>query len=112
MAPRDKNKSRELEETLKRIGQHEGVQGLMVVNMDGVPVKSTLDNDLTVQYTALLTSLTLQAKNMIKNMDPNNELTFIRLRSEKNEILVAPDRDYVLIVVQNGVDEQSNPCFL
>ena len=26
----------------------------------GVPVKSTLDNDLTVQYTALLTSLTLQ----------------------------------------------------
>ena len=26
----------------------------------GVPVKSTLDNDLTVQYTALLTALTLQ----------------------------------------------------
>lgn len=30
-----------------------------------------------------------------------NELTFLRLRSQKHEILVAPDKDYLLIIIQN-----------
>ena len=31
-----------------------------------------------------------KARGMVRNIDPNNDLTFIRIRSKKNEILIAP----------------------
>lgn len=30
-----------------------------------------------------------------------NDISFLRLRSKKHEIMIAPDKDYTLIVVQN-----------
>ena len=33
---KDKNKSHELDETLKRLGQHSGVMGTIVVNSEGI----------------------------------------------------------------------------
>lgn len=36
-----------------------------------------------------------------------NDLTFLRVRSKKHEIMVAPDKDYLLIVIQNpNADEK------
>jgi dynein light chain roadblock-type len=37
-------------------------------------------------------------------MDPTNELSYLRVCSKKYEILVAPDVDYILIVIQNQLD--------
>merc|ERR1711892_1020923 len=104
-ASKDKNKSHELEETLKRLGQHAGVLGTIVVNSDGIAVKTTMDAAQTVQYTALISGLTKQARSMVRNIDPVNELNFVRIRSKKNEILIAPDRDYILIVVQTPAED-------
>ena len=94
----------EVEETLKRLVSHKGVIGCIVVNNEGVPIKSTLDNATTVQYSGLLNNLVDQAKNMFKELDPTNDLTFLRIRTKKHEIMVAPDRDYLLIVIQNTQD--------
>lgn len=47
--------SQEVEDTLKRIQSHKGVVGTIVVNNEGIPVKSTLDNTSTVQYAGNLT---------------------------------------------------------
>ena len=52
----------------------------------------------------LLNQLVDQAKAMFKEIDASNDLTFLRLRTRKHEIMVAPDRDYLLIVVQNTMD--------
>jgi hypothetical protein len=30
-----------------------------------------------------------------------NELTFLRVRTLKNEVMIAPDKEFMLIVVQN-----------
>ena len=38
---------------------------------------------------------------MIKQLDPDNEVTFLRVRSKKHEILIAPDENYILVVLQN-----------
>jgi len=43
-----------------------------------------------VQYAGLLHSLTAQARNCVRDIDPQNDLTFLRVRSKKNEIMVAP----------------------
>ena len=56
----------EVEETLKRLVGHKGVIGTIVVNNEGVPIKSTLDNPTTVQYSGLLNNLVDQAKTMFK----------------------------------------------
>lgn len=32
---------------------------------------------------------------------PQNDLTFMRIRSVKHEIMVAPDKDFLMIVIQN-----------
>ena len=38
----------------------------------------------------------------VRDLDPTNDLTFLRVRSKKHEIIVAPERDYLLIVIQNN----------
>ncbi|KAI9136612.1 hypothetical protein BKA69DRAFT_1033436, partial [Paraphysoderma sedebokerense] len=91
----------EVEETLKRLSSHKGVQGIVVVNSEGIPIRTTLDNSLTVQYSALITQLAAKAKSVVRDLDPQNDLTFLRIRSKKHEIMVAPDKEYLLIVIQN-----------
>ncbi|PWA33446.1 hypothetical protein CCH79_00019915 [Gambusia affinis] len=91
----------EVEETLKRIQSQKGVQGIIIVNSEGIPVKSTLDNQSTVQYSALIHQLVMKARSTLRDIDPQNDLTFLRVRSKKNEIMIAPDKDYFLIVIQN-----------
>ncbi len=59
-----------------------------------------------MQYSGLLNQLVDQAKTMFKEIDSSNDLTFMRLRTKKHEIMVAPDRDYLLIVIQNTQDGQ------
>jgi len=49
-----------------------------------------MDNSTTVQYAGLLHGLSAQARNCVRDIDPQNELTFLRVRSKKNEIMVAP----------------------
>ncbi|XP_014246023.1 dynein light chain roadblock-type 2-like [Cimex lectularius] len=92
--------SSELDDTLKKVQMHKGVIGLIVINGEGVPIRSTLDTNVTVQYAALITHLCDKARSAVRDLDPNNDLTFLRLRSRKQEILVAPEKSYVLIVIQ------------
>ena len=56
----------------------------------GIPIKSTLDNPTTVQYTGLVSGLADKARSVVRDLDPTNDLTFLRLRSKKHEIMVAP----------------------
>ncbi|KAG7235642.1 hypothetical protein INR49_002404, partial [Caranx melampygus] len=100
----------EVEETLKRIQGQKGVQGIIIVNSEGkntsfnpytkinpflylpsgIPIKTTLDNSSTVQYAGLIHQLVMKARSTVRDMDPQNDLTFLRVRSKKNEIMIAP----------------------
>merc|ERR1711860_383036 len=89
----------EVEETLKRIQSHKGVSGIIVVNNEGIPIRTTMDNATTVQYAGLFHQLVAKARSTVRDIDPLNDLTFLRIRSKKHEIMVAPENDYVLIVI-------------
>lgn len=91
----------EVEETLKRIQSHKGVTGVIVVNQEGIPIRSTLDNATTVQYAGLIHQLAAKAKTTVRDLDPTNDLSFLRVRTTKHEIMIAPDKDYMLICVQD-----------
>lgn len=94
-----------VEETFKRLQSHKGVIGVIIINSDGIAIRSTLDNDLTVQYAALMSQFTVKARGVVKNLDPDNDLKFVRIRSKKHEIMIAPEfektREYYLVVVQD-----------
>ncbi|OLP78671.1 Dynein light chain roadblock-type 2 [Symbiodinium microadriaticum] len=79
--------------------------------------KHRLDSKQTLQYSALISQLAAK--------DPQNDLTFLRIRSKKHEIMVAPDRaragallyaecvrgatkDYILIVIQDPNADQGS----
>jgi len=92
----------EVEECLKRVQSHKGVVGIIVVNLEGIPIRTTLDNSTTVQYAGLIHQLTAKARGMVRDIDPQNDLTFLRIRTKKHEVMVAPDKEYLLIVIQNS----------
>uniref|UniRef100_A0A0B6ZK16 Dynein light chain roadblock n=1 Tax=Arion vulgaris TaxID=1028688 RepID=A0A0B6ZK16_9EUPU len=92
--------SQEIDETVKRIQAHKGVLGIIIINSDGIPIKSTLDNTTSVHYASHIHSLVSKAHSVIKEIDSTNDLRFLRIRSKKHEILVAPEHEYCMIVIQ------------
>lgn len=90
----------EAEETFKRLAAFPGVQGIIVMNSEGIPIRTTLPQNKTALYVGLIHGLAVKTKSAIKEMDHQNDLTFIRLRSHKDEILIAPDREFTMIVIQ------------
>uniref|UniRef100_A0A8C8UGU8 Dynein light chain roadblock n=1 Tax=Peromyscus maniculatus bairdii TaxID=230844 RepID=A0A8C8UGU8_PERMB len=94
----------EVEETLKRLQSQKGVQGIIVVNTEGIPIKSTMDNATTTQCANLMYNFILKAWSTVSEIDPQNDLTFLQIRFKKNEIMVAPDKDYFPIVIQNPTE--------
>lgn len=82
----------EVEETLKRINSHKGVVGIVIVTADCVPVRSTLDEKQSKELSGSITFLVHRARSAVRSLDPQNDLTFLRIRSKKHEILVAPDK--------------------
>eukprot|EP01006_Ploeotia_vitrea_P060261 TRINITY_DN75591_c0_g1_i1.p1 TRINITY_DN75591_c0_g1~~TRINITY_DN75591_c0_g1_i1.p1 ORF type:complete len:108 (-),score=12.63 TRINITY_DN75591_c0_g1_i1:158-460(-) len=94
----------EIEDIVKRINTHKGVKGLIIVNAEGIPIRDSFDEQdrlLTIQYAALISQMVQKARAAVKELDNTNDLVFLRIRSKKHEILVAPDKDYILIVIQD-----------
>lgn len=91
----------EVEETLNRIQNHKGVVGYIVINNEGISIKSTLDSSTTTQYVQLIKRLNDRAISVIRDLDPNDQLRFLRLKSQKHEIIVAPEKEYILVTIQD-----------
>ncbi|XP_030831667.1 dynein light chain roadblock-type 2-like [Strongylocentrotus purpuratus] len=91
----------DVEDILKRISAHKGVVGTIIMDCDAIPVRTTLDNSTTVQYCQLYMPLIRKARGCVRDIDPQNDLAFLRLRTKKHEIMIAPEKDYLFIVIQN-----------
>ncbi|KAH7700706.1 dynein light chain 2Bcytoplasmic [Aphelenchoides avenae] len=89
----------DVEETIKRIQSQKGVTGVIIMDSIGRAIRSTLDDESTAQHTALLQQLCDKSKGVVKEMDASNDLTFLRLRTKKNEIMIAPDKDYLIATI-------------
>jgi len=65
------------EKILDRIQNQRGVNGLIVVNADGVPIRSSMDNGTTQQYISLSKTLAKLARSVVRDVDPMNDLQFL-----------------------------------
>ncbi len=94
----------EVEETLKRLSSHKGVVGIIIINNDGLTLRSTLPPEETENYSSLISQLTQKTSTVIRTIDDSDSLALLRIRSKKHEIMIAPEKDYILIVIQNPQD--------
>ena len=95
----------EVEETLKRINSHKGVKGIVICDEAGTPIRTTLNQEETAMYATHLGSFGTKARSAVRDLDPQNDLTFLRIRTKKHEMMVAPEKDFLLIVVQDPNSE-------
>ncbi|KAK9810462.1 hypothetical protein WJX72_011086 [[Myrmecia] bisecta] len=90
----------EVEATLQRLTGHKGVVGCIILDHNGQTLRTTCDPEVTEKHAHLIPQLALLARNMVRDLDPQNDLEFLRIRSQKHEIMVAPNPEFVLIVIQ------------
>ncbi|XP_068159460.1 dynein light chain roadblock-type 2 [Drosophila tropicalis] len=96
--------SAEIEEIMKRFQNYPNVVGIIIVDLFAIPIKTTLDYNLTVHYATLVSNLLSKASKMVHSLDMTNELTSIRLRTSKHEVIIVPEENFFIIVLQNPSD--------
>lgn len=81
-----------VEDMVKRLQDQKGVIGVLIADGSGVPVRTTMDHDMSTQYGFLSSELSRKARSLLKGALPEDDLLCVRLRSTENvEIIVAPD---------------------
>eukprot|EP00344_Euplotes_crassus_P012238 CAMPEP_0197006328 /NCGR_PEP_ID=MMETSP1380-20130617/34355_1 /TAXON_ID=5936 /ORGANISM="Euplotes crassus, Strain CT5" /LENGTH=86 /DNA_ID=CAMNT_0042425873 /DNA_START=13 /DNA_END=270 /DNA_ORIENTATION=+ len=84
----------EVDERIKRIEQHKGVKGIMIVNDQNQFVKCTIpEGPEAIKYGIKLREITNQARDLVRSLDSTNDLTFLRITCTKYEMMIAPDKD-------------------
>ena len=78
----------EVEERINRIKQQKGIKGLLIVDEDGKALRSAWSNEggndpNVKQIAQKVTELAKKARSVVRDIDPNNDLTFFRVRSKK-----------------------------
>ena len=67
-----------------------------------------MDQNDTIEYGSLIAQFTHKAQNFIESLHKGEEITFIRIRSKKHEIMIAPEKEFSLIVLQNPSNDEHN----
>ena len=80
----------------------------MIVNQKGIAIKSTMTQNDTIEYGSLIAQFTQKAIMFIDSLHKGEEITFIRIRSKKHEIMIAPEKEFSLIVLQNPSNDENN----
>ena len=88
------------QETLKKLQQFEGVKGVIVTNIEGLPISSTYETEQTEKIAAHITSLVGKCKNVVNSLKSADDdiMSFVTITSKEGEILVAPEEEYILLV--------------
>jgi predicted regulator of Ras-like GTPase activity (Roadblock/LC7/MglB family) len=87
-----------LDAILAKIKEQEGVRGVVVTNMDGLPLSSDLDVETTEIVAAIITSLVGKALDAVRELD-EGQLSFLTLDTTQGQINIAPDESEGLILV-------------
>jgi predicted regulator of Ras-like GTPase activity (Roadblock/LC7/MglB family) len=92
-----------LQKILSRLKSQEGVRGVVVTNMEGLPLSSDLDPDTTENVAAIITSLVGKALDAVRELREGS-LSFLTLDTTKGQINIAPDvsEGVILVVLKNN----------
>eukprot|EP00758_Cryptobia_borreli_P001558 Tbor_TRINITY_DN2341_c0_g1::TRINITY_DN2341_c0_g1_i1::g.156::m.156/K10419/DYNLRB, DNCL2; dynein light chain roadblock-type len=101
-----------IKNTLSRIASHRGVLGYMIIHpRDGrlLDVVGFNDDKQMIQkYAFKLHNFLMLTQSVVRTIDHEEDLTFLRMRWGDREVFIAPDsnKEYILLVVQDNIKEQ------
>ncbi|NHJ03333.1 MAG: roadblock/LC7 domain-containing protein [Candidatus Heimdallarchaeota archaeon] len=90
---------KQFQATLKKLAGFKGVRGVIITDMEGLPLSSDIDTDKTESVAALVSALVGKANQAVEQLE-EGALNFFTIDTTKGEILVAPENDYILIVLK------------
>lgn len=97
----------DVEAILKRIEAGPGVIGMLVVDEQGKVIRTTMDRQATQLYASEFCHLGEYAYHVVRDLDPQNDLQVLRIKTNDHEVFMAPDKGYTLVVVQANQALQS-----
>ena len=88
---------------LERLRAQEGVRGVVVTTMEGLPLSSDLDPETTENVAAIITSLVGKALDAVRELREGG-LSFLTLDTSKGQINIAPEpkEGLILVVLKNN----------
>ncbi|KAH8412944.1 hypothetical protein KR009_006917 [Drosophila setifemur] len=96
--------SAEVEEMLKRLQNYKNIIGIVVIDNDGIPIKTTLEYTTTLHYAAVMHMLRQKASQAVLDLDGTNEFTLLRMRTLYHEVILCTQGDYFIVVLQSPCD--------
>ena len=95
------------EQKFQELTSAKNVIGVIILNLDGAPIKSSLDQQSTTTYSELAYNLVKKTRELIQVADATNDAKFLRLTTKRNELMISPDAQYTLVVVMHIQDEHN-----
>jgi Roadblock/LC7 domain. len=87
----------EIEEAINRMKK----VVLIITGPDGSVARSNLENKAEVnKFINNIGELIEKARNIVRDVDPSNDMTLLRFTLRKHEIIIAPGKNFRIIVVQ------------
>ena len=85
-----------------------GVEGYVVINYDGIPVRSYPEDTIpAVQYASLVADLVSKTKSTLKMLDlSDSDFTYLRMRTKEDREIIVTNQiingnEYILITLHS-----------
>jgi len=88
----------ELEDGINRIKGI--VQAYAITGSDGKATRGNLSKEEERKFTPYVNELVDKARNVVRDVDPANDMSFLRFTMKNHEILVAPGDNFRIIALQ------------
>lgn len=94
---------------LNRIQNHVGISAVIVADDNDNMLRPAvgIDGDSAEEFTAAVRQLALKASDVVRCLDPQNTLNFLRVRSKKQELLVGLGDKFLISVIQDPSQQSS-----
>ncbi|XP_072948326.1 dynein light chain roadblock-type 2-like [Epargyreus clarus] len=87
---------------IDRIMDDESVESVIMTNKEGAPILTNINLTSATNFGIALSRLGVMTQICITEVDPLDEVLILRVNTKKMEIMVAPHREFNIIVVQHG----------
>ena len=93
----------EIEEAINRMKK----VVLIITGSDGSLIRSNLESKAeNSRFLNNIGELIDKARNLVRDADPSNDMTLLRFTLKKHEIIIAPGKNFRIIVVQDTNTEE------
>ncbi|CAK1590887.1 unnamed protein product [Parnassius mnemosyne] len=92
----------EINPIIDRIMEDESVEGVVMTNKEGAPILTNINLMGAANYGTAMQSLGFMAQACVKEIDPFDEVIIMRTNTRKFEIMLAPDPEFNIVVLQRS----------